>query len=80
MAKLKVITILSLNGIVFGTYTNNLAAFNHMKKLMLSSTGDHIPSYSTINRAVVNSGDSLSVHSLLGSFIVKKYSLLRTSI
>lgn len=80
MSKNKEITIITLNGINFGCFTNNLAAFNKMKSLMLNANDAYIPSYSTINRAVTKSGELLHITSLLGQFVIKKHHLLRKAV
>ena len=77
MSELRVIVVLELNNIVLGLYTNTQAAYKSMLLRIPSVLQYKVCSYSTVNRAVVNSGDVFDIPTPLGIYTIKKTLLLR---
>jgi len=73
----RTITVLELNNITLGIYTNNLAAYEALKSKLPEQTTDKLMSYSTVNRAVQDSGDSIDIPTITGIFVIRKCPLYR---
>jgi hypothetical protein len=73
----RTITVLELNNITLGIYTNNLAAYEALKAKLPEQTSDKLISYSTVNRAVQASGDSIDIPTITGIFVIRKCPLYR---
>lgn len=71
------ITTLTLNNVTLGIYTNNLAAFQALKEHLPQALTFKLMSYSTVNRAVQNEGDSIDINTPLGIFVIAKRPLFR---
>lgn len=76
----RTISVLELNNIVLGIYTNNLAAYESLLKRIPSQLQLSIPSYSTVNRHVFASGTSYNIQTPLGIYVIKKTLLLRKAV
>ena len=77
MTTLRTISVLELNNVWLGIYTNNLAAYNSLKLRIPIQLRHNICSYATVQRKVVKSGDSMDIATPLGIYVIKKTLLLR---
>lgn len=77
MVELRTISILELNNIVIGIYTNNLAAYQSLKARIPVQLQSNLVSYSTVNRHVHASGTSYDIPTPLGIYVIKKTLLLK---
>lgn len=73
----RTITVLERNNVTLGIYTNNLAAYNALEAQLPVGTKEKLMSYSTVNRAVRKSGDSLDIPTIVGIFVIRKCPLYR---
>ena len=73
----RTITVLELNNVCMAVYSNNLGAYNHLKGALPSALQFRLLSYSTLQRAVKESGQHLDIPTPLGIFVVRKCPLYR---
>lgn len=73
----RIITVLERNNVTLGIYTNNLAAFEALQSQLPEGVKEKLMSYSTVNRAVQNSGDSIDIPTIIGIFVIRKCPLYR---
>ncbi len=72
MAKARPITILELNYIAVGHYTNNLAAYNSLLARIPEVLQVKVMSYATVARAVKEPGQHIDVPTPLGIYVIRK--------
>ncbi len=72
MAKVRPITVLELNNIAVGYYTNNLAAYNSLLLRLPELLQLKVMSYATVARAVKEPGQHIDVPTPLGIYVIKK--------
>jgi hypothetical protein len=77
MATARTISVLELNNITVGIYTNNLAAYKSLLARIPRELQIKVMSYSTVNRAVQEAGQHIDVPTALGIYVIKKTVLLR---
>jgi len=77
ISSLRTISVLELNRVVLGVYTNNLAAYNAVIARVPEQLRGKIVSYSTVHRKLVKAGDSIDVVTPLGIYVISKTLLLR---
>ena len=76
-AIVRTIVVLELNNVCVAIYSNNLGAYDHLKGLLPASLQFRLMSYSTINRALQESGQHLDIPTPLGIFVIRKCPLYR---
>lgn len=74
------ITTLERNNILVNIFTNNLAAYESLKKMIPAGITYTLPSYSTVNRAVQKEGDYIDLATPMGIYVIKKTLLFAKSI
>lgn len=79
MAYLKCVTVLKRDSFIDGVFSNNLAAYNQMIKLIPAHERKDVASYSTVNRYVQQIGDSHLITTTVGHFVIVKLNLFRKS-
>ncbi len=77
MSAQRTISILEKNNILLGTFTNNLAAFDKLKKEFPTGVKADLPSYSKVNRHVAKDGDWIIISTPLGTYTIRKTILLK---
>lgn len=77
MSNLRTISILELNRVVLGVYTNNLAAYEAIIARIPEQLRGKIVSYSTVHRKLAKVGDTVDVLTPLGIYVITKTLLLR---
>jgi hypothetical protein len=73
----RTITVLERNNVTVGIYTNNLAAYNALKAILPAQVKQDLISYSTVNRAVQESGNDIDIPTIIGIFVIRKCPLYR---
>jgi hypothetical protein len=76
-AIVRTITVLEQNNVCVAIYSNNLGAYDHLKSIIPGSLQYRLISYSTVNRAVQESGKHLDIPTPLGIFVIRKCPLYR---
>jgi len=74
----RTITVLEINNVTLGIYTNNLAAYNAVRSQLPVLNAQELISYSTVNRAVRESGNSISIPTIIGIFVIRKCPLYKS--
>lgn len=77
MSTLRTISILELNRVVLGVYTNNLAAYEAIIARIPEQLRGKIVSYSTVHRKLGKVGNTVDVVTPLGIYVITKTLLLR---
>ncbi len=77
MSAQRTISVLERNNITVGIFTNNLAAFEKLKKEFPAGVKVELPSYSKVNRHVAKDGDSIEILTPLGFYVVRKTVLMK---
>ena len=72
-----VITVLRKDGVIIAPFTNNLAAYMHLKQQLPEHERTLLPSYSTVHRVVKDPGNSKAFNTSLGTFIIQKLNLYK---
>lgn len=77
MAELRPISVLELNNIVLGVYTNNLAAYESVLARLPKALHYKVVSYSTVQRHLHAAGTSYDIPTPLGIYVIKRTLLLK---
>ena len=76
MARSKIVHVITIGVVVYGTYTNLLAAHTRIKRLLAQVNAKSIPSYSTVYRNFKSIDGPVGFETSLGRFVITKSRLL----
>jgi hypothetical protein len=76
----RIITVLEKDNVMLASFTNNLAAYQNLNKLLPSGLTISLPSYSTVNRKVTKEGEFIDLATPIGIFVIKKVALLKKGV
>lgn len=73
------VSILKKDNAIIAPFTNNLAAYDHLKKLLPDHEKTLLPSYSTCQRVLKDIGNAKAFNTSLGLFSIQRLALFKKS-